>query len=640
VPALPTFDHDLVSLPHALLTGHWSYQHTGSDDQNRHAAPFPAVTDRATSTFSRYRALMPNGGYRPEPDESGESGQSPRYDWLYDESGRPSATGRRTRPPRSGASPYDQTQPAPRPAGEGQSGYQHGQGAHDQRGYDQRGYGQGYSQDPYGQQGGYDQQGGHSQQGYGSQGYGQDPYGHGQDRYGQDPYGQQGGYDQQGYGSRGYGQDPYGQGGYAQDAYGQGGYDQRGYSQDAYGQGGYDQGGYDQRGYDQRGYAQEGYGQASQGGYSYGARRRSPYDELSEDYDGPPPTRPPLRPPGGPGSDAPRLTRIPRRRRRIGPFRVILLLFLAYLLILVGVPVLAWGRVDKVAFEPTDERAEDGSGTNYLIVGSDSREGLTAEEKKRLGTGSAGGRRTDTIMLLHVPNTTAPPTLVSLPRDSYVPIPGHDRNKINAAFSFGGPKLLAQTVENVTGLRVDGYVEIGFGGFVGVVDGLGGVEMCLPKAVKDEKAHIDLPKGCQELDGPKALGYVRARYFDPLGDLGRVERQRQFMSAVMKETLTASTILNPVRYTRVGMAYGDALTVGDSTGVFDLARFALAMRAVSSGKGTTLTVPIADPGLSTPVGSAVKWDTEKALALFNALKEDAIIPPSLIPKVPKSGDGN
>jgi LCP family protein required for cell wall assembly len=554
---------------------------------------------------------MPNGGYRPDPDESDEPGQNPRYDWLYDESGRPSATGRRTRPPRSGASSsrHDPTQPAHRPPTEGQGGYPQGQsGAYDQGAYGQGGYGeQGYGQ-----------------QGYGQQGYGQDPYG-------------QGGYGQQGYGQASDQQDPYGQQGYSQDPYGQ-----QGYGRDSYGQQGYSQDPYGQGGYEQRGYAQEGYGQAAyqQGGYSqggYGSRPRSPYDELSEDYDEPP-GRPPLRPPGGP--ERPRMSRIPRRRRRVGPFRVILLLLLAYLLILVGVPVLAWGRVDKVAFEPTDERADDGSGTNYLIVGSDSREGLSEADKKRLGTGSTGGRRTDTIMILHVPNTTAAPTLVSLPRDSYVPIPGHGRNKINAAFSFGGPKLLAQTVEDVTGLRVDGYVEIGFGGFVDVVDGLGGVRMCLPKAVQDDKAHIDLPAGCQELDGPNALGYVRARYFDPLGDLGRVERQRQFMSAVMKETLTASTILNPVRYTRVGMAYGDALTVGDSTGVFDLARFALAMRAVSSGKGATLTVPVADPGLSTPVGSAVKWDTEKALALFNALKEDEIIPPSLIPKVPKSGDGN
>ncbi|MGH3487099.1 MAG: LCP family protein [Actinopolymorphaceae bacterium] len=580
---------------------------------------------------------MPNGGYRPDPDESDEPGQNPRYDWLYDESGRPSATGRRTRPGRSGtpSSPYDerQRQPDRRPPSEGQGGgyAQGGAGGHDQRGYDQGGRGQGYdqrgySQDPYGQQG-YDRQGGYGQDPYGQHSYGQQGYdqqgGYGQQGYGQDPYGQ-GGYDQRGsYDQQGYSQDSYGQ-----QSYGQAGYDQRGYAQEDYGQGGYQQGGYQQEGYQQGG---------------YGARRGSPYDQLSDGYDEPP-ARSPLRPPGGPGGpggpDRPRLSRIPRRRRRIGPFKAILLLLLAYVLILVGVPVLAWARVDKVAFEPTDERAEDGSGTNYLIVGSDSREGLTEGEKKRLGTGSAGGRRTDTIMILHVPNTTAPPTLVSLPRDSYVPIPGHDNNKINAAFSFGGPKLLAQTVEDVTGLRVDGYVEIGFGGFVGVVDGLGGVEMCLPKAVQDEKAHIDLEKGCQDLDGPQALGYVRARYFDPLGDLGRVERQRQFMSAVMKETLTASTILNPVRYTRVGLAYGDALTVGDSTGVFDLARFALAMRAVSSGKGATLTVPIADPGLSTPVGSAVKWDTDKALELFNALKKDAIIPPSLIPKVPKSGEGN
>jgi LCP family protein required for cell wall assembly len=308
------------------------------------------------------------------------------------------------------------------------------------------------------------------------------------------------------------------------------------------------------------------------------------------------------------------------------------LLVLTYLVVLVAVPILAWNRVDKVPFAPTGDRPADSSGTNYLLVGSDSREGLTPEERVRLGTGSAGGRRTDTIMLLHVPSFGGPPVLISIPRDSYVPIPGRGRNKINAAFAYGGPQLLTETVENVTGLRVDGYIEIGFGGFVEVVDSLGGVEMCLPKPVKDEKAHIDLPAGCQDLDGPNALGYVRARYFDPKGDLGRVERQRQFLSAVMAKTLSPSTILNPIRYTSVGLATGDALTVGEDTGIVDAARFALAMRTISSGKGVTLTVPIENPAYRTPVGSAVKWDSSKALALFRALRDGNPVPPSLLPE--------
>ena len=520
------------------------------------------MTDRASSRLTGYGASMPNDGYPRESGNSGESGERPPYDWLYDESGRPRPMARRSRsrpaPPPSG--PGDPTQPVRMPRA-------------------------------------------------------QPPRAHPQDHGG--PGGYPSGQPAQGYPPAG----GHGRGGHPGEAYPPGGYSQDGYAQRGYGQDGYAQGGYPPGTY-----AREG---QPPGGYR-------PGDPGYSDFDGPP-GRSPLRPPSEPGG---RGTRLPRRRRKIRWLRIVLLLLLAYLVILVGVPVLAWTRVDKVAFAPSGERPTGGAGTNYLVVGSDSREGLSRDERNRLGTGTAGGRRTDTIMLLHVPSLGGPPTLVSLPRDSYVPIPGNGQNKINAAYAFGGPRLLAATVENVTGLRVDGYIEIGFGGFVGVVESLGGVEMCLPKAVKDEKAHIDLPAGCQELDGPDALGYVRARYFDPLGDLGRVERQRQFMSAVMKETLTPGTVLNPVTYTRVGLAYGDALTVGDTTGIFDTARFALAMRAVSSGNGVTLTVPIADPGFSTPVGSAVKWDREKALALFNALRDGEPIPPSLLPKPTKSPSGN
>ncbi|MET9018835.1 LCP family protein [Actinopolymorpha sp. NPDC004070] len=337
---------------------------------------------------------------------------------------------------------------------------------------------------------------------------------------------------------------------------------------------------------------------------------------------------PPARGPGGRLLPEPRP---PRRRSGIRLRRILLLLLVAWLVILVGVPIIAWSRVTKVPYEPAGERPANSSGTNFLLVGSDSRQGLTAEQRNALGTGRAAGQRTDTIMILHVPSLAGSPTLVSLPRDSYVPVPGHGRNKINAAFSIGGPKLLTETVENATGLRMDDYVEIGFGGFVGVVEGLGGVTMCLPKAIKDEKAHIDLPSGCQNLNGPNALGYVRARYFDPKGDLGRVERQRQFLSAVVKKTASPGTIVNPVRYTRVGLSAGDALTVGEGTNIVDMARFGLAMRSLSSGSGTTLTVPVSSTSVSTPVGSAVRWDRQRALNLFHALRDGGPIPPSLIP---------
>ncbi|QNE20712.1 LytR family transcriptional regulator [Kribbella qitaiheensis] len=319
----------------------------------------------------------------------------------------------------------------------------------------------------------------------------------------------------------------------------------------------------------------------------------------------------------------PRYVSRPVRKKRRNWFgRLIGLIVLLFLLMLICVPLYAWSRIDKVDAFPAGQRPAETPGTTYLMVGSDSREGLSAAEKKKLGTGSSAGQRTDTIMLLHVPES-GPTALISIPRDSYVAIPGHGKNKINAAFSFGGPKLLIQTIEGVTGLHVDHYVEVGFGGFASIIDSVGGVQMCLPKAMKDQKAHINLPKGCQKLDGTKALGYVRARYSDPLGDLGRVQRQREMIGAVADKAVSPKTVLNPLRYYKVGTASADALTIDNDMGPFDLFKFAKAMKAVAGGgNGVTLTVPISDTNLSTPAGSAVKWDTAKAKALFQALKED------------------
>ena len=166
-----------------------------------------------------------------------------------------------------------------------------------------------------------------------------------------------------------------------------------------------------------------------------------------------------------------------------------------------------------------------------------------------------------------------------------------------------------QTVEQATGLRVDGYAEVGFGGFVSVIDALDGIRMCIPAAIKDRDSHLDLKKGCQTLDGTTALGYVRMRKADPRGDLGRVERQRQMLAAVAAKAASPATVLDPVRYWRLCTATASAVKVGDRTPASTTwARPALAMRTVSAGDGLTLTVPVANPGYSTPVGSAVLWD--------------------------------
>ena len=160
--------------------------------------------------------------------------------------------------------------------------------------------------------------------------------------------------------------------------------------------------------------------------------------------------------------------------------------------------------------EPSGDRPAAQSGTTYLLVGSDSREGLTRKQELRYGVGKGEGRRTDTIMLLHT--GSGPNLLMSIPRDSIVDIPGHGTTKINAAFAYGGPKLLDKTIEQNTGIRVDDYVEIGFSGFVDVVDAVGGIQICPKQPMKDRRANLDIKKGCQEVDGKVALGYARSRH--------------------------------------------------------------------------------------------------------------------------------
>ena len=173
-------------------------------------------------------------------------------------------------------------------------------------------------------------------------------------------------------------------------------------------------------------------------------------------------------------------------------------------------------------------------------------------------------------------------------------------------------------------MAVDDYVEIGFGGFASIVNALGGVEVCLDEAIRDEKAHIDLPAGCQDLEGADALGYARARSFDPRSDLGRVERQREILGAIAGETLSPGTIFNPVKLTRVGLSGGNALTIDEGTTPWGLGRFGWTLGRVTTGAGDTLTVPLGR------VGNTVEWDPERAPALWSAMQDGAEIPPDLI----------
>lgn len=277
----------------------------------------------------------------------------------------------------------------------------------------------------------------------------------------------------------------------------------------------------------------------------------------------------------------------------------------------------------KPALTDYADRPAIGRGTNWLLVGSDSREDLSAAQQQNLATGGdIGSSRTDTILLIHIPasGSSTPTTMVSIPRDSFVPIPGHGKDKINSAFAIGGAPLLAQTVEQATGLRLDHYAEIGFGGFAVLVDALGGITVCPTAPINDPLAGIDLPAGCQKLNGRNALGYVRTRA-TPRADLDRMVNQRQFVSALLHRAASPSVWLNPWRWYSVPRAVADALTVDTGDHAWDLARLGWALH----GSTTALTVPLGDFA-SNSAGSVVVWNHEVAGKLFDALAVDAPVP--------------
>jgi LCP family protein required for cell wall assembly len=265
------------------------------------------------------------------------------------------------------------------------------------------------------------------------------------------------------------------------------------------------------------------------------------------------------------------------------------------------------------------------AGTNWLITGSDSRAGLSKKEENQLALGhDISGNRSDTILLLHVPANGTRPTLVSLPRDSYVPIPGHGHNKLNAAYALGGPKLLVQTVQNVTGLPVSHYMGIGFGGLVSVVNDIGGVRVCLPGPMKDPKAGLNLEAGCQVLNGDQALGFVRTRNFAQ-SDLQREQDQRILIKGILSKMTSPGTLANPFAVVPAANGAASSLTIDQGTGLTQLISVAFALR-----NPVTTTVPIANANLPTAAGSAVQWNHDEATQFFHDLAHDQPLPKDLV----------
>lgn len=328
----------------------------------------------------------------------------------------------------------------------------------------------------------------------------------------------------------------------------------------------------------------------------------------------------------GHGTRAPRPAPNWRRRIKIGSITLVVVL----LAVSIGTYFWADSKLKReVDLSKVIERPDGGDGTNYLIVGSDSREGMSDQDKKDLHTGSAEGKRTDSMMILHVADDGGN-TMISLPRDSNVTIPSFKgaesgklypnqgrQTKLNAAYAEDGPELLVRTVEYNTGLKIDHYAEIGFGGFAKIVDAVGGVEMDIPKGFKDEKSGADFEAGKQTLDGKQALAFVRTRYALPGSDLDRTKNQQKFLAALASQAATPGTVLNPFKlYPTMGAGL-DTLVVDKDMGLFDVASMFWAMKGVTGGDGKSMNMPLAGS-----TGGNLLWDKAKVKQMVSELNND------------------
>ncbi len=244
--------------------------------------------------------------------------------------------------------------------------------------------------------------------------------------------------------------------------------------------------------------------------------------------------------------------------------------------------------------------APDTAGETYLIVGSDKR-----------GTAVADGtpnERSDSIMLLHKADN-GKVTLLSLPRDSYVEIPGHRKNKINSSFAAGGPMLLVQTVEKLTGMKIDHYLQIGMDGVVALTDAVGGINLCYGRDVNDPYSGMNWKAGCHDTDGKGALAFSRMRYKDPLGDIGRTQRQQQVISAILRKAVSPRMFLNPPGQRRLVLAGAEILTVDTNDSLRTVLNAGLTLKEALGPQGQIGTPPISSlsyfPG---GVGSTVRLD--------------------------------
>jgi LCP family protein required for cell wall assembly len=319
----------------------------------------------------------------------------------------------------------------------------------------------------------------------------------------------------------------------------------------------------------------------------------------------------------------------PRKRWK----RVLIVLGIVFVVLLGGGAIGAWALVNRYEGKVThadllgdaaqpkasaEAHFRDGP-VNLLMLGSDSRAG-------EVGKGKVAGERSDTIMLVHVSAKHDKAAIISIPRDSYVNIPAGGswkggKNKINAAFAFGGAPLAAKTITELTGIPLDGAMIANFAGIRTMVDAVGGVNVCVPYDVKSYFSKTVWTKGCHDMDGPTAEEFMRNRMYVPGGDLGRVKDQQLVVQAIIKKVSDQGVLNNPLVFDKLLVTAASSLTI-DKT--LDLRLLATAVKSIRPDNVTFGTVPVSNVDLKTSAGSSVQLNAALCAELFTAIKNDTV----------------
>ncbi|MCM2411032.1 LCP family protein [Streptomyces sp. RKAG290] len=276
------------------------------------------------------------------------------------------------------------------------------------------------------------------------------------------------------------------------------------------------------------------------------------------------------------------------------------------------------------------------SGQNILVIGSDSREG--AENKELGGGGNVSGARSDTTMVVHIPEGRSKAVAVSIPRDTLLTRPecttnsgdkvaAQNRAMINGVYSQFGPACVVKTVEKLSGIRIDHYVEINFAGFKDLVDAIGGVTVDVPQDIHDKSSGLDLTAGPHKLNGTESLSYVRTRHGIGDGsDLGRIGLQQQFMLALLSEIKSQNLLGSPTSAFKVANSATKSLTTDEGlASLKSLTEFARSMNGVDPGSMETIMLPVAYDKIDP---ARVVSAQPQANTLWKALRTDSTIPES------------